>query len=91
MGGDNTGGGMDFKLLVKKGHKQLVRDLKVPLNSELASGLKVTQEVSTVDDQLILMIRLQAMKHEQNEMKRIVLNYEQMQIEEEIQEQHEGE
>ncbi|XP_065910313.1 regulator of nonsense transcripts 2-like isoform X2 [Dysidea avara] len=75
VGGDNTGGGMDFKLLVKKGHKQLVRDLKVPLNSELASGLKVTQE---------------AMKHEQNEMKRIVLNYEQMQIEEEIQEQHEA-
>jgi len=82
---------MDFKLLVKKGHKQMVRDLKVPLNSELAIGLKDTQMVRTGDDELLVqMVTLQAMKHEQKEMKRLVLNYEQMQVEEEIQEQHEG-
>ena len=81
---------MEFKLLVKKGHKQMVRDLKVPVNSELAIGLKDTQMVRRVDDELVLMMTLQAMKHEQKEMKRLVLNYEQMQVEEEIQEQHEG-
>ena len=81
---------MDFKLLVKKGHKQMVRDLKVPVNSELAIGLKDTQMVRTAGDQLVVIVTLQAMKHEQKEMKRLVLNYEQMQVEEEIQEQHEG-
>ena len=90
VGSDNSGGGMDFKLLVKKGHKQMVRDLKVPVNSELAIGLKDTQMVRTAGDQLVIMFILQAMKHEQKEMKRLVLNYEQMQVEEEIQEQHEG-
>jgi len=81
---------MDFKLLVKKGHKQMVRDLKVPVNSELAIGLKDTQMVRTAGDQLVVIVTLQALKHEQKEMKRLVLNYEQMQVEEEIQEQHEG-
>ena len=37
---------MDFKLLMKRGHKQMVKDLKVPLDSELAIGLKDTQMVS---------------------------------------------
>ena len=37
---------MDFKLLMKRGHKQMVKDLKVPLDSKLAIGLKDTQMVS---------------------------------------------
>ena len=39
----NNSGEMDFKLLMKRGHKQMVKDLKVPLDSELAIGLKDTQ------------------------------------------------
>lgn len=42
----NNSGEMDFKLLMKRGHKQMVKDLKVPLDSELALGLKDTQMVS---------------------------------------------
>lgn len=71
----NNSGEMDFKLLMKRGHKQMVKDLKVPLDSELALGLKDTQ---------------MARKHEQKEMKRLVLNYEQMQVEEEIKEQNQA-
>ena len=41
----NSSGEMDFKLLMKRGHKQMVKDLKVPLDSELAIGLKDTQMV----------------------------------------------
>ena len=42
----NNSGEMDFKLLMKRGHKQMVKDLKVPLDSELAIGLKDTQMVN---------------------------------------------
>lgn len=42
----NDSGEMEFKLLMKRGHKQMVKDLKVPLDSKLALGLKDTQMVS---------------------------------------------
>ena len=42
----NDSGEMEFKLLMKRGHKQMVKDLKVPLDSELALGLKDTQMVN---------------------------------------------
>jgi regulator of nonsense transcripts 2 len=56
-----------FTLITKKGHKQHLKELNIPVESVLASSLEDTQ---------------QALKVEKEEMKRIVLNHKRRQEEE---------
>lgn len=72
---DETGQEQDgqykkFTLVTKKGHKQQLKDLHIPIDSNLASGLRDTQ---------------QALKAEQLEMKKLVLTHERRQEEEDYQ------
>jgi hypothetical protein len=41
---------MKFKLMTRKGHKQQLKELNVPLDSDLASGLKDTQQTRAEED-----------------------------------------
>ena len=38
-----------FKLMTKKGHKQQVKELNIPVDSDLTSGLKDSQQGKTED------------------------------------------
>lgn len=59
---------MRFKVMTRKGNKQQLKELSIPLDSELTSGLKDTRQAKTED-------------HE--EMKQKVLDIERRQEEEE--------
>lgn len=41
---------MKFKLMTKKGHKQQLKELSIPLDSDLTSGLKDTQQTKAEED-----------------------------------------
>lgn len=64
---EDTNNDANFVLMLKKGNKQHFKDLKIPLSSRLAANIRKKQ------------IAEQA---EQEEMKRLVLNYNQRQEEE---------
>ena len=59
---------MKFTFMTKKGHKQQLKDLNIPIDSDLASNIHEARE---------------ALKDQHQEMKKLVLNYEQKQEEEE--------
>lgn len=58
---------MKFKVMTRKGHKQQLKELNIPLDSDLTTGLRNTRQAKTED-------------HE--EMKQRVLDYERRQEEE---------
>jgi regulator of nonsense transcripts 2 len=62
--------GMSFTLLTKKGHKQQAKEIVIPSDNPIAKSLKDSQIVR---------------QHERKEMKKIVLDFEQRQEEEEYQ------
>ena len=59
---------MKFTFMTKKGHKQQLKDLSIPVDSDLASNVHEARE---------------ALRDQHQEMKKLVLNYEQQQEEEE--------
>ena len=59
---------MKFTFMTKKGHKQQLKDLSIPVDSDLASIVHEARE---------------ALRDQHQEMKKLVLNYEQQQEEEE--------
>ena len=59
---------MKFTFMTKKGHKQQLKDLSIPIDSDLASNIHEARE---------------ALRDQHQEMKKLVLNYEQKQEEEE--------
>ena len=59
---------MKFTFMTKKGHKQQLKDLNIPIDSDLASNIHEARE---------------ALRDQHQEMKKLVLNYEQKQEEEE--------
>ena len=59
---------MKFTFMTKKGHKQQLKDLSIPVDSDLASNIHEARE---------------ALRDRHQEMKKLVLNYEQQQEEEE--------
>ena len=59
---------MKFTFMTKKGHKPQLKDLSIPIDSDLASNVHEARE---------------ALRDRHQEMKKLVLNYEQKQEEEE--------
>ena len=60
---------MQFQLLMKKGNKQTIRNLNIPLESPLAVNTKSKKN---------------AEREEQQELKRLVLEYEEREVEDQV-------
>ena len=66
-GNEDGAAGINFMVMLKKGNRQQLRDLKVPITSDLAANIREKQQEEQA---------------EQEEVKRLVLDYNQRQEEE---------